>query len=298
MRIVVSKMVRLIAVALIGAALTVALAGHSAAAKDGRTIRIGWTAWSDAEAVTRVVKQVLEKRMHRSVHLVLLDIALQYSALARGDLDLMLMAWLPNTHADYYARVKSDVVDLGVLYTGGRLGWVVPAYVPRSSLAAIPDLKKPEVRKRLRGRIQGIDPGSGLMRLSQQTIKAYGLQNYNLISSSGAGMTAALKRALRRKKWIVVTGWRPHWMFGTFDLRFLKDPKGTLGGEESIHALARKGFAEDDPQVAAFISRIHLSLEDLEALMYASERTSYEKAAADYIATHKKQIDYWVTGKR
>jgi glycine betaine/proline transport system substrate-binding protein len=294
MRIVVAKMMRLIAVALVGVALT----SGSAVAENDKRIRIGWTAWSDAEAITRVVKQILEKRMHHSVEMVLLDIALQYSALARGELDLMLMAWLPNTHADYYARVKDDVVDLGVLYGGARLGWVVPNYVPQSSLKAIPDLKKPEVHERLEGQIEGIDPGSGLMRLSKETIKAYGLDDYDLISSSGAGMTAALKRAVRRKNWIVVTGWRPHWMFGAFDLRFLEDPKGTLRDKENIHALARKGFVEDDPQVAAFISRIHLSLEELEALMYAAERTSYERAAADYIATHKQQVDYWVTGKK
>jgi glycine betaine/proline transport system substrate-binding protein len=288
---------RLIAVALMGATLALA-AGGSAAARNNKTIRIGWTAWSDAEAITRVVKQVVEKRTDYAVELVLLDIALQYSALARDDLDLMLMAWLPNTHADYYTRVKEDVVDLGVLYTGARLGWVVPKYVPQESLKSIPDLNKLEVRERLGNRIQGIDPGSGLMRLSHKTIKAYDLEGYNLIASSGAGMTAGLKRAIRRKDWIVVTGWRPHWMFGAFDLRFLQDPKGALGRDESVHALARKGFVEDHPQVATFISRVHLSLEELEALMYASEDGSYKEAAAGYIATHKQQIDYWWTGKR
>jgi ABC-type proline/glycine betaine transport system ATPase subunit len=58
------------------------------------------------------------------------------------------------------------------------------------------------------------------------------------------------------------------------------------------------GLSGSGKQVAALISRIHLSLEDLETLMYASERTSYKKAAADCIATHKKQMDYWVIGKR
>ena len=95
------------------------------------------------------------------------------------------------------------------------------------------------------------------MRLSKKAVKDYGLTNYNLIDSSGAAMTAALKRAITRKKWIVVTGWRPHWMFGAFKLRYLKDPKKALGGAEQIHALARKGFKKDDPKVAAFMSRIN-----------------------------------------
>lgn len=272
--------------------------GGTAMARESKQIKIGWTAWSDAEAVTRVARQILEKKMGYKVKLVLLDIALQYNAVARGDLDMMLMAWLPKTHADYWARTKDKVDDLGILYSGARLGWVVPDYIPAAKLSSIADLRKPGVKKRLHGRIDGIDPGAGLMRLSKETIKAYGLKGYNLLASSGAGMTAALKRAVRRKNWIVVTGWRPHWMFGAFKLRFLKDPKGTLGGAESIHAIGRKGLAADHPKVAAFISRYHFSLDGLERLMFQAQQSSYKKAAADYIRTHEKLVDSWVTGNK
>lgn len=278
--------------------LTAALLSTAAQAAPARQLRIGWTAWSDAEAITRIAKQLLEKRLHYDVKLVLLDIALQYNAVARGDIDAMLMAWLPNTHADYWARVKDDVEDLGVLYTGASLGWVVPAYTPKAELSSIADLKKPGVRRRLHGRIQGIDPGAGLMRLSHETIKAYGLDGYELVTSSGAGMTAALKRAVRRKKWIVVTGWRPHWMFGAFKLRFLKDPRHTLGGVEDIHAIARKGLRADHPDAAAFISRIHIPLGDLEKVMHKAEQTSYPRAAANFIRTHPRLVESWVSGKK
>lgn len=289
---------RLFATALIGAGLVAGGIPGNAAAASGKTIRIGWTAWSDAEAITRITKQILENRMHEKVKLQLLDIALQYNGVARGDIDMMLMAWLPTTHADYWAKVKDKVDDLGVLYRGASLGWVVPDYVPKSELGSIADLKKSAVRDKLDGKIQGIDPGAGLMRLSKKAIKDYGLSGYDLVSSSGAGMTAALKRAIIRKDWIVVTGWRPHWMFGAFKLRYLKDPKGTLGGKEQIHAVARKGFAKDDPKVAAFVSRIDMPLGLLEKVMYEGEKGSYKKAAAHFIATHEKMVDYWVTGKK
>lgn len=282
---------------LLGAAMLCMLAAGAAATEDKR-IRIGWTAWSDAEAVTRVAKRILETRMGYRVDMVLLDIALQYNALAQGDLDLMLMAWLPNTHADYWARVKDRVEDLGVLYEGARLGWVVPDYVPRAALRSIPDLRKPAVRDRLKGRIVGIDPGAGLMRLSRGTIDAYGLDGYSLVTSSGAGMTAALKRAVRRKEWIVVTGWRPHWMFGAFSLRYLEDPKVALGGEEHIHALARHDLAATHPAVVAFVSRFAIPLNELEALMYEAERTSYETAAKAFVDSHADDVTFWVSGTR
>jgi len=288
-----SKFTRIMAAALVGA--TMASVACRAQAKE---ITIGWTAWSDAEAVTRITKQILEQKMGYTVKMQLLDIALQYNALTKGDIDMMEMAWLPKTHADYYAKVKNKVDDLGVLYSGASLGWVVPDYIPKSQLNSIADMKKAAVRKKLDGKIVGIDPGAGLMRLSKKAIKDYGLSNYKLIDSSGAGMTAALKRAVTRKKWIVVTGWRPHWMFGAFKLRYLKDPKKALGGAESVHALARKGFKKDDPKVAAFVSRIKFPLGMLEKVMYNAQQTSYPKAAAKFIKEHPKMVNYWVTGKK
>lgn len=287
-----SKLTRLIAAALVGVTMT-----SAATAAKAKEITIGWTAWSDAEAVTQITKQILENRMGYKVKLQLLAIALQYSALAKGDIDMMEMAWLPKTHADYYAKVKNKVEDLGVLYAGS-LGWVVPDYVPKAQLNSIPDLKKPAVRSKLGDKIIGIDPGAGEMRLSKKAIKEYGLTHYNLVASSGAGMTAALKRAITRKKWIVVTGWRPHWMFGAFELRYLKDPKHVLGGKEYIHALARKGFKKDDPKVAAFMSRLHIPVNMLEKVMYDGQQTSYPKAAAKFIKDHPKMVNYWVTGKK
>ena len=265
-----------------------------AAAKE--PIRIGWTAWSDAEFVTKLAKRILEDRMGYQVELLQTDIAPQYQGLATGSIDIMLMSWQPGTHEDYIKKVCTDVVNLGLLYTHARLGWVVPDYIPEGELKSIEDLKKPEVRKKLDGTITGIDPGAGLTRLSKKAIKDYGL-DYELQVSSGAGMTAALKRAVRRKEWIVVTGWSPHWMFGAYDLRYLEDPKGVLGSFERVHAVARKGFYQDNVKAAAFFSRMQIPIEDLQKAMYDAQETSYEEAVTRYVENNGKRIDYWVTGE-
>ena len=267
--------------------------GHA----ETRPIKIGWTAWSDAEAVTKLAKKVIETRFNQPVELVLADIGLQYQGLAKGDLDTMLMAWLPVTHASYMDKVRDKVVPLGILYTDARLGWVVPDYVPVDEVRSIEDLKKAEVRRKLGGKIQGIDPGAGLMQASEKAIEAYGLDDYTLVSASGAAMTAALKRAIDRKEWIVVTGWSPHWKFAKWKLRYLEDPKKTLGGLERVHVIARQGFYRDHPKIAAFFARMYLPLEELQAIMFDASETSYEEAVDKYIKTHKARIDYWVTGE-
>lgn len=270
-------------------------AGANAMAQD--PIKIGWTAWSDAEFVTKLAARVIEDRLGRDVELMQTDIAPQYQGLATGSIDVMLMSWQPDTHADYIERVGADTVNLGLLYTHARLGWAVPDYMPESEVKTIADLAKPAVREKLDGTITGIDPGAGLTRLSRQAIEEYGLDGYELQISSGAGMTAALQRAVRRDEWIVVTGWSPHWKFGAYELRYLDDPKGVLGSYERVHAVARMGFYQEDVEVASFLSRMQIPIDDLQAAMYEAQETSYEDAVSNYIAANEARINYWVTGE-
>ncbi len=274
----------------------VLILGINAPAVAKETIKIGWTAWSDAELVTKLAKRILEERMGYEVELLQTDIAPQYQGLATGSIDIMLMSWQPQTHEDYIKRVGGKVVNLGLLYTHARLGWVVPSYVSESDLKSIEDLKQPDVREELDGTITGIDPGAGLTRLSKKVIDEYDL-DYELQVSSGAGMTAALERAVRRKEWIVVTGWSPHWKFGAYDLRYLEDPKGVLGSFERIHAVARLGFYQDRVKAAGFFSRMQLPIGDLQKAMYDAQETSYEEAVTRYIENNPERVDYWVTGE-
>lgn len=240
-----------------------------------------------------MAKQLIEDRTDYNVELQMASIGVQYQGVANGDLDGMMMAWLPKTHEDYWNRFQDQVDNLGPIYENARLGWVVPNSVPKDKLSSIEDLKDPEIRKKLDGRIQGIDPGAGLMQLSEKAVPAYGLDDYDLVASSGAAMTAALERAEQRDEWIVVTGWTPHWMFGRWDLRFLDDPKGTLGGAEHIDVVVRKGFKEDYPEVATFLSNYRIELEELQTAMYDAQETSYEEAIQTYIDEHSDQIDGW-----
>ena len=119
------------------------------------------------------------------------DIGIQYQSVARGDLDLMLMAWLPGTHRDYWSRIRDRVLDLGPMYSG-RLGWIVPDYVPETVLNSIEQLKDPDLATRFANRVQGIDPGSGLNQASLEALKRYGLKDVDLVASSSAAMAAVL----------------------------------------------------------------------------------------------------------
>ncbi|KQQ75064.1 MULTISPECIES: glycine betaine ABC transporter substrate-binding protein [unclassified Rhizobium] len=277
-----------LAATLIGGSVTATMA------QDAKPVKIGWSAWSDAEFVTKLAAKLIKDELGTEVELVQSDVAPLYQGVSRGDLDAMMMAWLPQTHADYYDKVKDKVETLGTVYDGAKLGWVVPAYIPESEIASIEDLKKPEVQKKLSGIVQGIDPGAGLTRLSEKAVKDYGLDDYKLQISSEAGMLTTVDRAMRSEKWFVATSWSPHWMFGKYKLRYLTDPKKSLGEAEHVDVLARKDFKTENPKVAGFLSRMKLPIADLEAGMFTAQETSYDEAVAKYIKDHPDQVKAWV----
>lgn len=281
---------------LTAAATAVALAAAPATASADK-VTIGWTAWSDAEFVTKLARHILEERMGQEVELIQTDIAPQYQGVAQGDIDVMLMSWLPNTQVDYWERVADETVTLSLLYDRARLGWLVPDYVSEDELGSIPDLNDDAIREALGGTITGIDPGAGLTRLSLEAIEHYELDGYDLQTSSGAGMTAALDRAIRSEDLIVATGWSPHWKFGRWDLRYLEDPDGVLGDYERIHALARIGFYQENIDAAMMIARMYIPLDELQTAMFDAQETSYEEAVINYVEAHPERIDYWITGE-
>ena len=259
------------------------------------TLRLGWSPWADAEVVSLIAQTVIQQAYDVNVERVLADIGIQYTSLARGDLDLMLMAWLPLTHRDYYRRVRERVVDFGSMYSG-RLGWVVPEFVPASELSAIPDLRDPSLADRFENRVQGIDPGSGLNQASAQALKSYRLNDLELVASSSAAMTAVLDQAIRQQRWVVVTSWTPHWMFARYKLRFLQDPQRVFGGIEWIHALGRPQLDLEMPDVAGFLTRFHLPDQEMSDLLLQANEQTAEAAVDAYLASHPARVRYWVTG--
>ncbi len=285
----IKKLVSLsLAAVIAGSVSTIALA------QDAKPVKIGWAAWSDAEFVTKLAAKLIKDELGQEVELVQTDVAPLYQGVSRGDLDAMMMAWLPQTHADYYAKIKDDVETLGTVYENAKLGWVVPNYIPEDAISSIEDLAKDEVKEKLGNTVQGIDPGAGLTRLSQQALKDYGLDDYKLQISSEAGMLTTVDRAVRSEDWFVATSWSPHWMFGKYDIRYIEDPKTSLGEAEHVDVLARKGFKEDNPEVAGFLSRMQLPIDDLQAGMFNAQETSYEEAVAKYIEDHPDQVNAWL----
>ena len=277
---------------LLGAAASAAapiFPARPASAAGKGPVRIAYVEWSDAIVASNILAAVLQGMGHE-VTLLPVTGAAMWQAVASGDADCMVAAWLPTTHGAYYARLKDQVDLMGANVTGARLGWVVPDYTPLTSIAEL-GTKGGLVDNS----VVGIDAGAGLMRASEKAIEDYGLGNITLVEGSDATMTGALKEAIGREQPIVVTAWTPHWIFAAYRLRFLADPKASLGGAETVNTVARRGLKADMPDVYAVLGRFQLSLNDEQSMMLQNQARRADPAAtaSAWVAANPGVVSAW-----
>ncbi|MFL6053367.1 MAG: ABC transporter permease/substrate binding protein [Actinoallomurus sp.] len=231
----------------------------------GRPITIGYNPWDEDIAATQLWKTELQKKGYKVI-LKQVDLGPMYAGLAQGDIDLFMDSWLPTTQGQYLDRYKGKIDDIGVWYQNGTMQLAVLKNDPANSTG---DLKGHA--SRYQGRIIGIEPATGEMKLVQNKVMpTYGLNGeYKLIASSTPAMLAELNRSVQTGKPIVAVLWKPHWAYVRYPIKPLADPQGAFGRAEEIHTLARKGFAKDFPQASRWLQNFRMDdaqlfpLEDL-----------------------------------
>lgn len=267
-----------------------ALSGTAALAQAKPTLKIGFVdGWSDSVATTNLAAAIMRSKLGMNVELVPLAAGIMWQGVARGDIDMTLSAWLPVTHEAYLTSFKDKVQIVGANYPGAKIGLIVPDYVKATSLA---DLNT--FRADFDNRIVGIDAGAGVMKKTEEAIKAYGL-DMRLQPSSGPAMAAELDRAYRAKKSIAVTGWIPHWMFAKYKLRFLADPKTIYGAEEHVDSVINPGLNTKAPAVVAFLKKFSWKPEEIGAVMLAVEGGAKPADAAEkWMNDNAARVSGWL----
>lgn len=256
-----------------------------------KTADLVYVNWAEGIAYTNLAQNILEDKMGYDVSITSADVGPAYTAVANGDSDAFMETWLPVLHKDYVEKYKQDIVDLGYVYEGTQSGLVVPQYVSIDSISQLN-----ANADKFDGQITGIDAGAGVMQTTEKVIDEYGL-DLKLISSSGPAMTSALKRAIDNKEWIVVTGWKPHWMFGRWDLKFLKqDPDKVMWEKGNIHIMGRKNLEQDKPELAQFLKNLHFTDAQLADLMLKVNESDQDVSAVteEWMNNHEDLVNSWI----
>lgn len=269
--------------------------GTDQAGSEAKTADLVYVNWAEGVAYTHLAKEVLEEKMGYQVTLTAADVGPAYTAVAQGDKDAFMETWLPVLHKDYLEKFGDDIIDLGHVYEGTQSGLAVPTYVTIDKISEI----KSNASK-FDGKITGIDAGAGIMQTTEQLIEDYDL-GVELVTSSGPAMTAALKNAVDNKEWIVVTAWRPHWMFGRWDLKFLEQDEDKIVWKSgNIHIMGRKDLEEDKPELAAFLRNMSLTDAELADLMLKIEESDedIETVANTWMQENEAVVNAWILASK
>ncbi|HEC86186.1 MAG: glycine/betaine ABC transporter substrate-binding protein [Candidatus Parabeggiatoa sp. nov. 1] len=264
-------------------------------AQDENEIELTYVEWSSEVASANVIKVVLEE-LGYEVNLMPVTAVWMWQAVASGDVDGHVAAWLPTTHELYWEVMKDRVENLGPNLVGTKIGLVVPQYVTINSIEELN-----ANAEMFKGKIIGIDPASGLMNKTKQVMDEYELGKFSLVKGSGTTMTAALGKAIKKNEWIVVTGWTPHWKFSRWELKYLEDTKGIYKPkdnrqEEHVATIVRKGLKEEMPEVYRVLNNFCWTPADMAEVMVWNSKQSADpyQNAERWVNENREKVDKWL----
>lgn len=229
----------------------------------GGTITLGYIpSWTDGLSTAYLLDNRLTAMGYTVDHEQIPEAGVLYAGLAQGDVDMFPSAWPEVTHAQYMDEHGDSIEDLVAYYEGAVLNLSVPSYMDINSIEELAGQAD-----RFDGRIVGIEPGAGLTAATQDSVMpGYGLDGFELVTSSTPAMITELENAIAAEEDIVVTLWSPFWAMSAYDVKPLEDPEGHFGEAEALHHLGRQGFGEDFPEVAEWISGATMSDEEFGTL--------------------------------
>ncbi|WP_165186036.1 glycine betaine ABC transporter substrate-binding protein [Caulobacter soli] len=267
---------------------------------DTTTLVMGQVTHSLNAAVGAVVQELLE-RIGCRVSVVTGGYDEIFLLLEEGAIDLMAAVWLPDAHADLWARHGAGAEEIASLYDGAHFFWAVPDYVPQDLVATIADLSQPTVIERMTPLILANGPSTVLSLKSQDAMAAYGLDavGYHFRSGSPGEWVGAYEAALAERRWFVFPTWTPQFLNRDERLRTLADPIGVLGGRNHGVLVAPAGRLEAiSPRARQMLAHLKIGLDgvtEMDRLINVDKRTP-KNAALAWMSANSRRVEAWLRG--
>lgn len=259
--------------------------------KKGKIV-IGSNNWAENIAVSNMWNILLKEKGY-DVEIKAMEKSPLWIGLSQGDIDLSLELWLPTTDKPLMDKYKDKVELHDVWYEGAGSGLVVPKYVNVDNIEEL-NANKDLFQVNGKPSIVGIEPGTSLMRMTDEAIQDYGLE-LELVNGSEAMMLGALEKAISNKEPVLVGLWNPHWAFNKYELKYLKDPKTSYGEPDDIYYFSRLGFSSDYPEVKNWLDKWQMDDNTLGSLMAViNESPTPEEGAEKWIKENREVVDQWL----
>ncbi len=279
------------------AALSISTAAVAADSDSCKTVRFADVGWTDIQATTAVAGVVLGALGYEP-DVQVLSVPVTYQSLKNKDIDVFLGNWMPSMAADVQPFLDDKSVESVALnLEGAGYGLVVPTYVADGGVKSLTDIGK--FKDKFDSKIYGIEPGNDGNRIVLDMIKdpANGLDGFELVESSEAGMLSQAEKALKKKDWIVFLGWTPHPIMGEMDITYL-DGMGDSGfGAAQVYTNVRAGYTTDCPNAGQFIKNLSFTLSMENKIMDdILKGTDANEAGLAWLKANPDAVTPWLKG--
>ena len=271
-----------------------AMAGDAESCKKVRFADVGWT---DIQATTGVAHNLLTALGYEP-DVQVLAVPVTYTSLKNKDIDVFLGNWMPSMAADVQPYLDDKSVEtVAMNLEGAGYGLVVPTYVADAGVKSLKDIGPN--KDKFSGKIYGIEPGNDGNRIVLDMIAdaANGLEGFELVESSEAGMLSQAEKSMKSNEWIVFLGWTPHPIMGEMKIAYL-DGMGDSGfGAATVHTNVRAGYTTECPNVGKFISNLKFTLSMENQIMDAILKGEDANAAAlTWLKANADAVTPWLDG--
>ncbi len=262
-------------------------------------VRLAEPGWNDLALTSATAKLVLDALGYQTKS-DLLGIEIIYQSMKNGELDAFLGYWDPamQIYASPY-EADGSVERINVNLEGAKYTFGVPAFVAEAGVRDIKDLAK--FADKFDKKMYGIEPGSNQLMLDVINDPAFGLEGWEVVESSEAGMLAQVERSVAKQSFIVFQAWAPHPMNTAFDLVYLTGGDAQYGpnlGAATVSTQVRKGYLAECPNVGLFLKNIRFSIDfESEGMGYMSNDGMDSAAAAmEVLKKHPDVLTEWLSG--
>ncbi len=284
-----------------------------------KTVVLGEGDWDSFAVQAHIAAYILENGYDYEVQYELGGTIPLAGALIRGDVDVLIEAWVestPDAYADGFA--DGSIVELGLDFADSWQGWLVPTYMITNgdlpadiSVEDMPDywelFQDPEEPSK--GRFYNCIPGWACEETNSMKFDAYGLNDtYTLFpSGSGAALVASMVAAYEQEEPWFGYYWEPTWIMGLLDMTKIAEPAFTQGiwdttrgsayPADKVVVLANADFVDREPVLAEFFTDWEVTADMLnKAMAYMEENdATTDEAAIWFLQEYESVWTEWMS---
>lgn len=314
---------------LIMALSAAALATSAGAGFAAEKVNIGAPAWTGAQAIAHLIKEIVVTRIGGEADLVPGNNASIFQAMdqGKGDIDVHPDVWLPNQQSftQKYVDGAGTVALSTKPYEGKQSFCVSKEFSEKNNVTSIFDLARPEVAKLMdsdgngKGEIWIGAPGWASANVNEVKVRDYGLMPFmEPVRADQAVMTATVSDSIKKGNGYAFYCYSPHAIWFQFDIVRLEEPaydpekyiaiqpsddpdwftKSKVMTEDALKKVQiaySKSLKDRSPAIAELLANIQLDGETVSGFAYEIEGGKDAAVVIkEWVAKNSDRVDGWL----